>query len=68
MNFVLGEEPLKERHTGEYISKMFDDMFMKWDISRANVHCVLRDAETNMKKALFLSGVNNLDVLCIKYS
>ena len=28
-NFVLGAEPLEERHTGEYISKMFDDMLMK---------------------------------------
>lgn len=60
-NFVLGAEPLEERHTGEYISKMLDDMLMKWDISRTNVHCVLRDAGANMKKALFLSGVNNLD-------
>ena len=61
MNFVLGAEPLEERHTGEYISKMFDDMLMKWDISSTNVHCVLRDAGANMKRALFLSGVNNLD-------
>ena len=60
-NFVLGAEPLEERHTGEYISKMFDDMLMKWNISHTNVHCVLRDAGANMKKALFLSGVNNLD-------
>ncbi|XP_076060474.1 zinc finger BED domain-containing protein 4-like [Oratosquilla oratoria] len=60
-NFVLGAQPLEKRHTGEYISKMYDDMLMKWDISCTNVHCVLRDAGENMKKALFLSGVNNLN-------
>ena len=36
-------------------------MLIKWDISKINVHCVSRDAGANMKKALFLSGVNNLD-------
>src|SRR5215469_12197341 len=61
INLVLGAIPLEERHTGEYISRKFDDMLNKWDIERTNIHCVMRDSGANMKKALFLSGVNNLD-------
>lgn len=37
----LGAQPLEEWHTGEYISKMFDNMLMKWDISSTNVQCAL---------------------------
>ena len=61
INLVLGAIPLEERHTGEYISRKFDEMLNKWDIERTNIHCVMRDSGANMKKALFLSGVNNLD-------
>src|SRR5215469_16546886 len=61
INLVLGAIPLEERHTGEYISRKFDEMLEKWKIERTYVHCVMRDSETNMKKALFLSGINNLD-------
>jgi len=61
INLVLGAIPLEERHTGEYISRKFDEMLEKWKIERTYVHCVMRDSGTNMKKALFLSGINNLD-------
>ncbi|KAL7646695.1 UNVERIFIED_CONTAM: hypothetical protein RMT77_001948 [Armadillidium vulgare] len=61
INFVLGAIPLEERHTGEYISTKFDEILGKWKISKEDIHCVMRDSGTNMKKALFLSGVNNLD-------
>lgn len=39
---------------------MFDDMLIKWDIPKINVHCVLCDAGANMKRPLFLSDVNHL--------
>lgn len=61
VNFMLSAEPLEERHTGEYISKKFDEMLSKWDIPSNSVHCVLRDAGANMKNALFLSDLNNID-------
>jgi hypothetical protein len=61
MELVLGAQTLHERHTGEYISEIFDDMLVTWDISPSSVHAVMRDSGANMKKALFLSGVNNLD-------
>ena len=54
INLVLGAIPLEERHTGEYISRKFDEMLNKWDIERTNIHCVMRDSGANMKKALFL--------------
>lgn len=61
VKFVLEVQPLEERHTGDYISRKFNEMLDKWEISHSSVHCVVRDSGTNMKKALFLSGLNNLD-------
>lgn len=61
VNFVLGAQTLEERHTGDNISRTFNDMLSKWGISRASVHCVVRDSGANMRKALFLSGLNNVD-------
>lgn len=60
INLVLSAEKLEERHTGQYISEKFQSMLEKWEID-SHVHCVVRDAGANMKKALFLSGLNNLD-------
>ena len=48
IKFVLGAKSLEEHHTVDYISKMFDDVLMKWNISSINVHCALRDAKANM--------------------
>lgn len=61
VNLMLSAEPLEDRHTGEYLSQKFDSMLWKWNIPSSEVHCVLRDSGTNMKKALFLSEVKNLD-------
>ena len=61
VNLVLSAETLTERYTGEYISEKFDDMLKKWSILPQNVYCVVRDSGANMKKALFQSGLNNLD-------
>lgn len=40
---------------------MFDDMLMKWGIPSTYVQYVLPDVGANMRKAMFLSGVSNLD-------
>ena len=58
-SYVLCAEPLTERHTGVYLSEVFNSLLDKWSLSPDDVHCVMRDAGANMKKALFLSGVNN---------
>ena len=60
-HFVLCAEPLSERHTGEYLSTVFNTMLDKWNIEGDDVHCVVRDAGANMKKALFLSEIKNVD-------
>lgn len=39
----------------------FDEMSEKWDIPSSIVHCDLRDAGANKKKALLLSGFHNID-------
>ena len=36
-------------------------MIEKWEIAPDRVHCVVRDAGANIKKALFLSDLNNFD-------
>jgi hypothetical protein len=60
VNLVLAAEPLSERHTGEYLSQKFDEMIQNWKLENS-IHIVMRDSGANIKKALFLSGVNNLD-------
>lgn len=65
-NLVLCAQKLDGRHTGEYLSNVFHSMLKTWEIPINNVHCVLRDCGANMKKALFLSGVNNLDCVLHK--
>ncbi|CAB4059527.1 unnamed protein product [Lepeophtheirus salmonis] len=64
--FTPHAEPLQERHTGEYISLKFDEMLEKWGIPSRAVHCVLRDPGANMKKAVFLSGLDNVDCIIHK--
>ncbi|XP_040580767.1 zinc finger BED domain-containing protein 4 [Lepeophtheirus salmonis] len=66
VNYLLSAEPLQERHTGEYISLKFDEMLEKWGIPSRAVHCVLRDPGANMKKAVFLSGLDNVDCIIHK--
>lgn len=60
-HFVLCAEPLSERHTGEYLSTVFNAMLDKWKVAPDHVHSVVRDAGANMKKALFLSEMKNVD-------
>src|ERR1044072_4626071 len=50
-----------ERHTGDYLEIVFEKMLTKWKISLNEVHCVVRDSGTNIKKALSLARVKNVD-------
>lgn len=61
MKFVLGIEPLEENDSGYYISRKLNDILDEWKLSHNYVHCIVRDSRANMMKALFLSGLNNLD-------
>nr|CAH7753141.1 unnamed protein product [Callosobruchus chinensis] len=60
-NIVLKAEVLEERHTGDYISEVFQSMLKEWGIQKQNVHCMVRDGGSNMKRACSLSGIHNVD-------
>lgn len=60
-NIVLKAEVLEERHTGDYISETFQSMLEEWGILKQNVHCMVRDGGSNMKRACYLSELHNID-------
>ncbi|GBP97507.1 Zinc finger BED domain-containing protein 4 [Eumeta japonica] len=60
-NIVLKAEVLEERHTGDYISEVFQSMLKEWGIQKQNVHCMVRDGGSNMKRACSLSEIHNVD-------
>ncbi|XP_054723792.1 zinc finger BED domain-containing protein 4-like [Uloborus diversus] len=60
-NIVLKADILEERHTGDYISALFQSMLEEWGIPKQNVHCMVRDGGSNMKLACTLSEINNID-------
>lgn len=60
-NIVLKAEVLEERHTGDYISEIFLSMLEEWGLEKQNVHCMVRDGGSNMKRACSLSKIHNID-------
>nr|CAH7735396.1 unnamed protein product [Callosobruchus chinensis] len=60
-NIVLKAEVLEERHSGDYISEVFQSMLKEWGIQKQNMHCMVRDGGSNMKRACSLSGIHNVD-------
>ncbi|CAH0730540.1 unnamed protein product, partial [Brenthis ino] len=60
-HIVLKAEVLEERHTGDYISEIFQSMLEEWGILKQNVHCMVRDGGSNMKRACYLSEVHSID-------
>ncbi|XP_022834999.1 zinc finger BED domain-containing protein 4-like [Spodoptera litura] len=60
-NIVLKANVLEERHTGDYISEIFQSMLNEWGIQKQNVHCMVRDGGSNMKRACSLSEIHNID-------
>ncbi|XP_067120486.1 zinc finger BED domain-containing protein 4-like [Centruroides vittatus] len=60
-NIVSKAEILDERHTGDYISAIFQRILEEWGIPKQNVHCMVRDGGSNMKRTCTLSDINNID-------
>ncbi|XP_046976668.1 zinc finger BED domain-containing protein 4-like [Vanessa cardui] len=60
-HIVLKAEVLEERHTGDYISEIFHRMLEEWGLLKKNVHCMVRDGGTNMKRACYLSEIQSID-------
>lgn len=60
-NMVLKAVVLEERHTGDYIADTFQSMLEGWGILILNVHCIVKDGGSNMKRACYLSEMQNID-------
>ncbi|XP_052393278.1 zinc finger BED domain-containing protein 4-like [Carassius gibelio] len=49
---VLHANEFRGSHTGTSIAEAIEEMLVKWKIPKSNVHVVLRDNASNMKKAM----------------
>ena len=45
---ILQVQPLEQRHMREYIAMKLSKILSDWNISREQVHCVLRDNGSNI--------------------
>ena len=55
--YVLSTEPFDEAHNAQNISKVFSDILKQFEIKMANVHIVLRDAQSSM-----IAGIESLEL------
>ena len=53
VELALGADPLDERHNGEYISRTFDEMLLRWKINAKIIQAVMRYSGANMKELCF---------------
>ncbi|XP_063911426.1 zinc finger BED domain-containing protein 4-like [Zophobas morio] len=58
---ILKCETFDDRHLGDIIAEKFDTMLTEWNISKEQVHCIIRDEGSNMKRAMRLAVLNDLD-------
>lgn len=65
-------ETFEDRHTGDIIAEKYEGMLAEWGIERYQVHCIIRDEGSNMKRAMAISQFQDLDCtahklqLCVK--
>lgn len=60
-SLILKCETFDGRHTGDIISDKFCIMLSEWNIKKEQVHCLIRDEGSNMKKAVRLAALNDID-------
>ncbi|GBP94378.1 Zinc finger BED domain-containing protein 4 [Eumeta japonica] len=60
-SIILKCETFDDRHTGDIIAEKFDTMLSEWNISNDQVHCMIRDGCSNMKRAMRLVKLQDLD-------
>ncbi|XP_063913315.1 uncharacterized protein LOC135129975 [Zophobas morio] len=58
---ILKCETFDDRHFGDIIAEKFDTMLTEWNISKEQVHCIIRDEGSNMKSVMRLTVLNDLD-------
>lgn len=61
VSIVLKCEEFNERHTGDVIASKFESMLNEWNITKDQVHCMVRDEGSNMKRAMSLAGFKDID-------
>ncbi|GBP80773.1 Zinc finger BED domain-containing protein 4 [Eumeta japonica] len=60
-SIILKCETFDDRHTGDILAEKFDTMLSEWNISNDQVHCMIRDEGSNMKRAMRLAKLQDLD-------
>ncbi|XP_063924783.1 zinc finger BED domain-containing protein 4-like [Zophobas morio] len=60
-SIILKCETFDDHHTGDIIAEKFDMMLTEWNISKEQVHCIIRDEDSNMKRTKRLAVFNDLD-------
>ncbi|CAH2091123.1 unnamed protein product [Euphydryas editha] len=60
-SIILKCETFDGRHTGDIISDKFNIMLSEWNIKKEQVHCLIRDEGSNMKRAVRLASLNDID-------
>ncbi|GBP40407.1 Zinc finger BED domain-containing protein 4 [Eumeta japonica] len=60
-SIILKCETLDDHHTGDIIAEKFDTMLSEWNISNDQVHCMIRYGGSNMKRAMRLAKLQDLD-------
>ncbi|GBP37459.1 Zinc finger BED domain-containing protein 4 [Eumeta japonica] len=63
-SIILKCETFDDRHTGDIIAEKFDTMLSEWNISNDQVHCMIRDGGSNMKRAMRLAKLQVQDLDC----
>ena len=58
---ILKCETFDDRHTGDIIAEKFDTMLREWNIKKEQVHCIIRDEGSNMKRAMRLAAFQDMD-------
>ncbi|GBP70306.1 Zinc finger BED domain-containing protein 4 [Eumeta japonica] len=61
LSIILKCEEFHERHTGDVIASKFESMLNEWNILKEQVHCMVRDEGSNMKRAMSLAGFKDID-------
>ncbi|GBP76773.1 Enoyl-CoA hydratase domain-containing protein 3, mitochondrial [Eumeta japonica] len=60
-SIILKCETFDDRHTSDIIAEKIDTMLSEWNISNDQVHCMIRDGGSNMKRAMRLAKLQDLD-------
>ncbi|KAF9416046.1 hypothetical protein HW555_006458 [Spodoptera exigua] len=72
-SIILKCETFEDRYTGDIIAEKYECMLTEWGITRDQVHCIIRDEGSNMKRAMAISQFRDIDCtahklqLCVKH-